>query len=256
MNHLLTYYQQQKQTLFQKLDSLEKQMDVEELHDLRVTHKRIRAFFRMLKKIDPSLLPSDEDYNKIKSFYKTAGELRDLHVQDKEMSKHETNLGMDLSFIHDYISRYEEKAEKDFYEALNNFDRNVFDRYEEQLREGLQKDELYKWYKRVVDFTYNKLKTVENKIDQASTAEKLHKVRSNLKDVFYYMEIINSEDTFDDISAKEVKDAQSFLGDWHDNVVSYEFLKEFEKENPQLADKNRGTLEILEDYLIQKIHFN
>jgi CHAD domain-containing protein len=70
------------------------------------------------------------------------------------------------------------------------------------------------------------------------------------------MEIINSEDTFENISDKEVKDAQSFLGDWHDNVVSYEFLKKFEEENPQLADKNRGTLEILEDYLIQKIHFN
>ena len=238
------------------MDSLEKEMDVEELHDLRVTHKRIRAFFRLLNKIDQKLLPTEEDYNYIKRFYKIAGKLRDIHVQAKEMRKHEQNLGMDLSFIHTYINDHEKAARKNFESALKEFDRKVFDRYEEHLKNELKKKEIFTWYKQVVDFTFESYKKVEKRIEKATTAKKLHKVRSNLKDIFYYMEIINSEDTFEDISDQEVKDAQSFLGDWHDHVVSYEFLQEFKKEHPQIADKNRGSIEILEDYLIQKIHFN
>ncbi len=256
MNHLLTYYQTQKNTLIQKMDSLKDKMDVEELHDLRVTHKRLRALFRMLKQIGSELLPEDADYNYIKKFYKTAGILRDLHVQDKEMSKHEKNLGIDLQFLHDYIAEKEEKAEKDFYAALNNFDRAVYERYEKKLNEEITEDELFSWYKSIVDFTHYQIKDTEKKIEKANTAEKLHKVRSKLKDAFYYLEIINSENSLENISDEEVKQAQSFLGDWHDNVVSYEFIQEFEKDNPHLAEKNTGTLEILGDYLVQKIHFN
>jgi CHAD domain-containing protein len=256
MNHLLAYYQQQKDTLIQKMDSLKEKMDVEELHDLRVTHKRLRAFFRMLKKTGPELLPDEEDYNHIRSFYKTAGKVRDLHVQDKEMSKHEKDLGIDLQFLHDYIAEREEKAEKDFYDALNSFDRGVYERYLQKLEQGLHQDDLFKWYRTVVDFTHNQLKKTEKTISKADTAKKLHKIRSKLKDAFYYLEIINSEETFENIPDDEVKQAQSFLGDWHDNVVSYEFIQEFEQVKPQIAKKNTGTLEILGDYLVQKIHFH
>jgi CHAD domain-containing protein len=210
----------------------------------------------MLKKLDPELLPDEKDYQHLKSFYKTAGVLRDLHVQDKEMTKHEESLALDLSFIHDYIKEREKDAEANLRDAMKSFDKSLLDRYESKLANQLNKDELFNWYKKVVDYTFQQLKDMQNLIEDANTTQKLHKVRSRLKDVFYYMEIINSEDSLDNISDQEIKDAQSFLGDWHDNVVSFEFIKEFEKNNPQLAEKNTGTLEILRDYLIQKIHFN
>ncbi len=108
MNHLLEYYRIQKDTLFGKVTSLQHQMDVEELHDMRVTLKRMRAFFRMLKKMKPELYPSTEDYQRIKAFFKIAGKLRDIHVQEKEIAKHEKDLGIDLSFLQNYLKSFKE----------------------------------------------------------------------------------------------------------------------------------------------------
>jgi CHAD domain-containing protein len=256
MNHLLEYYRKQKDTLFEKVASLQQQMDVEELHDLRVTLKRMRAFFRMLKRMNPELYPSAEDYQRIKSFFKTAGNLRDIHVQEKEIAKHEKNLGIDLSFLQNYLKPYEETHLKHFNSALDQFDKELYNHYENNLQTELQKQELYYIYKDVVSFTNNRLEEARKLIDKAETAENLHKVRSILKDVMYYLEIINSEEHTPDISIQDVKDAQSFLGDWHDNVVTFDTIQEFKENNPLLARKNTGTIEILEDYLVKKIHFN
>jgi CHAD domain-containing protein len=256
MNHLLEYYRIQKNTLFDKVASLQQQMDVEELHDLRVTLKRMRAFFRMLKKIEPGLYPSTEDYRRIKAFFKTAGKLRDIHVQEKEIAKHEKDLGIDLSFLQHYLKYFEETYEKQLKAALDQFDKELYNQYENFLQRELQKHVLYYTYKEVVSFTHDRLKEARKRIDKADTAENLHKVRSILKDVLYYLEIINSEEHVADISEKDVKDSQSFLGDWHDNVVTFDTVQEFKENNQQLAQKNTGTIEILEDYLIKKIHFN
>jgi CHAD domain-containing protein len=256
MNHLLDYYRLQKDTLFEKVTSLQQQMDVEELHDLRVTLKRMRAFFRMLKQIRPELYPATEDYQRIKSFFKTAGKLRDTHVQEKEIDKHEKDLGMDLSFLKDYLKTFEETYERNLNTALQQFDKELYNRYERFLESELQKQDLYYIFKDVVTFTHTKLKEARGRIDTAETAESLHKVRSTLKDVLYYLEIINSEDNLQDISVKEVKDSQSFLGDWHDNVVTFDTVQEFKENNQNLVQKNIGTIEILEDYLVKKIHFS
>lgn len=255
MNHLLDYYKEQNKILMEKVSSLQKEMDVEELHDLRVTLKRMRTFFRMLDKTAPALLPSEEDYKAIRSFFKTAGTLRDLHVQDREMSKYEESLGIDLEFIHAYIKELEQEKEQKVNALLSQFDFSIFDRYEKHLAEQLKKKEIYEWFKMLLNFTDDRMKKAEKRIDQANTTEQLHKVRSRLKDLMYYLEIINSDPNLNTISIDEVKDSQSFLGDWHDFVVSREFLHQYKKQHPEIAEKNRGTLEILEDYLVQKIHF-
>jgi len=256
MNHFLEYYTSQKKEINDKLASLEKQMDVEELHDLRVAFKRMRALFRMLKKEAPSWLPPENDYEHFRNFFKTAGKLRDIHVQQKEMTKHETALGLDLVFVNDYLKNLKSQYETDFYKALGEFDNELFNRYETSLQDELGKHDDYELYKWIVDFTYQRMHKVKLKIDKAKTAENLHKVRSNLKDIMYYLEIVNSEDDLEKISDENIKNAQSFLGDWHDNVVSYSTLQEFKEANREIVRKNTGTVEIFEDYLVRKIHFH
>ena len=74
------YYKSQEQKIRQNFHLAVSTFDVESIHELRVEIKRLRAFFHLIGHINPVFHP-EQDLQKILGLFKSAGKIRDIHVQ-------------------------------------------------------------------------------------------------------------------------------------------------------------------------------
>jgi len=115
------YYRAQEQKIRQHFLPAVSVFDEEGIHELRVDIKRLRAFFHLISHINPIFRP-EKDMQKIQKLFKSAGQIRDIHVQQELARENISSLDLELSEYVNFLKEKEWKARKRFSKAGNKFD--------------------------------------------------------------------------------------------------------------------------------------
>lgn len=210
------------------LDGVAKDMDGEDIHQLRVEYKKLRAFFRMLSS-GPRANEEIKVSKKLKQLYSVCGTIRDLQLQQQRVQE---------------IAQKERRGVKAYLDLLQS----EIDKSEPELQDVLSKKPVQESRKRTnaslpekflpddfKNFAKKKWNSIHSVLASAYFSDDgIHSVRKYLKDLFYNLKVYEGvEYEILAVSVWKGKGEQFFtsfldeLGEFQDRCISIGLLKAY-----------------------------
>ena len=227
---LLTQYLTAQQLSFEtNLPLINDPLEVEAVHDVRVSIKKIRSLFLLLRFISPDEFDLHKYYSEFKPLFKKLGFLRDVQVQSTLLISYEEKLEENFSDYSTFLKKLDSKQRKKIDKWLPLYAQPDWDHFFNLIRIIVDSSvmDLIIWKSNM--FIENKLDEIRELLP-AYDNKTLHKIRRLLKEIRYMIDCLigfSGENFFDLVMQKNIKLIEDDLGNWHDRVVSAQLLERF-----------------------------
>jgi len=221
---LLTYLQNQKEIFFANYKNAVKTADIEAIHDMRVSLKRLNTLVKLLncsKKANFRLKSAAEP---LRSLFKKTGRIRDFQIFSELLTTYQNENQYDNTLLIANCNNNEKKLTQLFYDSIqlsdylglkrnfNNIHSHIKLKNDDEI--ALQSDLFKKESEaRVVRFS-----------DPSNVNYNLHSTRKAIKDMSYLQEMLGKSELANDDQLVKYKEVGRLLGDWHDKSILYNYL--------------------------------
>lgn len=223
---LSDYYQARFDEILSNYNlALEK--DVDGVHDMRVSLKRMKAFFNIIGAIDDGFDPKKR-FRSFKKIAKKSGNLRDVQVQIELITDVNKTLGLDVSAYYDYLGRQETESHEMFRAFAESSPLDNLKNAKKTIEKALEDISRVRAETKVQGRFFN----IRNNLviagrEKTLAEETLHRIRILSKEIHYTFEILNQcfnlyNERTDFVKA--IKKVHQVLGSWHDYEVGLEHL--------------------------------
>ena len=203
----------------------------DDIHELRVEIKRLRALAKLLAWMEPSFR-ARKRLRHTRQLFKVAGTLRDLHVQRELVNAHVSSLPWNLSEYRNYLQSRETTARREYARAADAYSDDELARFTEAMLRalgGLEEGDIMWKTEQRLSVIVSRLADLRHEQDLALVD--LHKIRIMSKEARYTLEIlrafpgpVRSEREALDSALRRVHRA---LGRWHDADVGVALVRQF-----------------------------
>jgi CHAD domain-containing protein len=204
----------------------------EAIHDVRVSIKKIRTLFLLLDFIYPSIFNAPLIYKSYKKLFRQLGGIRDLQVQIKLTDHYETKTHSKIVPYREFLQERHANAINQLTTWQNQYHPPSNNSIESVIRSYYLKTGKEKINNKAKEYIQSKLTQVLTLVDHKDK-ETIHLIRRLLKEARYMTDMLNTVSKVKDANTKlltDIKSIENFLGDWHDRMISLEFIYQFEKE--------------------------
>ena len=230
------YYAARCKNLQKHFDMALTYFDVNGIHDLRVEIKRLRSFFQLIEWITPAF-PAKSNMRPMRKLFKSAAELRDIHVQQQLTRAWSHSLGVFLSEYYNILKQKELSARKRFAAFASQCDlHKTLVKNEKRLSLALDPLTKETVATKIQERVEHLLRQILEYGENGHQEHNLHKVRILTKETRYIAEIANKcfpELGYGNPLIQQLKGIHQTLGHWHDIQVAFEHLEKFEAEYGQ-----------------------
>ena len=229
---LLVYYRKHEQHLEHFLALCIEETEPENIHQLRVSIKHLRAVLHFTGQISGTENHIAENQLKsLRKLFKIAGHLRDVQVQQKLLPEYEALINVRF----DHYKTFLDKLEKQFIKKFNSFIEKAKPIHRlsagqeiiERALEILTPEEIRKGVEQLLASRCSNIRQI---MGEKPDDKKLHEIRIIIKQMRYILSIMrknNPESLEKIVSLNDLTDPEILLGRWHDIVVGISFLNDF-----------------------------
>jgi CHAD domain-containing protein len=248
---VLEYFWKHKNIIEENLHLCEDPLDIEAIHNLRLSVKRIRVVERLSGMINPESFDTCIQFKEINKLFRRSGSLRDIQVTRQLLIDFQNPV---LKPVIERFKHRESKQRKKFENALEIFKPEVLDDLGSDLAIALEEVSP----KAVLQAGLHLLSEMEIEVHElfhGGTKEKrLHRIRTRLKDMNYLNNIFDGGLPIEDqlnISAERLRELGEIAGSWHDFLNLESKLGKFICKHP--GDINTESLkDIISELKIKK----
>lgn len=229
---IVNYFQTQQAIVISNLELAKGTHDIEALHDLRVGVKRLKALYQILEPISDGIFEYKVHFEDIRNLFKTVGALRDLQVQSQLFANYAESIPeSEVIGFYQYLQQCHEKEAKIIDVALHRFNPEVMNDSLKDIALFLDQKSDKKGIKQVLKHLKKRLKQIEKLRKIKHDEEKIHEMRTRVKQVVYIVEVMKLMAPDLEIlpNFDLVKKAGESLGLWHDHVVLAAQIEKFLK---------------------------
>lgn len=249
---LLLYYTTRCQQIQKHFKLATAYFDVDGIHDLRVEIKRLRSFFQLVEWVT-SEFRAKKNLQTFRKLFKSAADLRDIHVQQLLTRTWSQKFGVFLSEYYNSLKSKEFPARDEFAAFAGRFDlQQEIDKNEKRLKQALEPLTDSQISTRIYDRITYLLQHILSYGKDGHEDKNLHKVRILTKETRYITEIARQcfpKAGYDEQFIQQLKGIHQVLGNWHDIQVAYSHLEDFEAEYGAPADEPPFTTQDIYDRL-------
>ncbi|MFN8254608.1 MAG: CHAD domain-containing protein [Bacteroidales bacterium] len=245
-----TYFSINSGLLKSNLKEAIKTAEVEAIHNMRVSIKRLNTLLLLLNSGKTPYLRLNGNFDYLKAIFKSSGYLRDLQVMQNLVINHEhfsVNPGFE-QFL-SILKREENTAIKKFNSFSESIDLLKLSRILNLIHfhiANLQENGLDETIQRLKWKQFKKLRNFSNSNSQKYN---LHSARKVIKKLVYIAEMTAGNDALQDNQQKLLKEAGRCLGEWHDRLVFCNFLQSLNKQNLKVEIEFKS---VLNDLFLEK----
>ena len=232
---ILTYFHKHKSLIEENLRLCADPKDVEAVHNLRLSIKRLRVLGRLADELSEGAFDARGSMKKINKLFKRAGRLRDLQV----LCALSTELpDKPLPELADFTSRLQdrEKIQRDKFDLLlPSFTGKSLDDFGLKLATLLadvsDKQALMGGTQLLTTF----INEISDLFHARADEKRLHEIRTRLKDINYLNNIFDEQLHIEGhihISVERLKESGELAGSWHDCLNFVNNLEKFIKKHP------------------------
>ena len=126
-SHLKQYFEKQYQRFVSLYTECRENYDIEEVHDMRLSMKKIKAFLLFIETIEPDSICAKTLLVNFKKLFKKAGAIRDIQMQKVIAIDFEKELNQNFTEYINYLNKKEKKAirvfesKKGFYDPEQDY---------------------------------------------------------------------------------------------------------------------------------------
>lgn len=228
------YYLQQHRNIENYLELCLNYPEVELVHELRLSIKKLRAFHKLAGQLFRN--ETDESFHikyRVKQLYKAAGQLRDTQVQVHLLVSFEEKNSIEFPGFKKWLLRREKKR---------------ISRFTKKPKQVIPQSTTQNMHQKIGDMLAladdETILTGAGKVLTALALEardlctgtmndrKLHHIRIITKQMRYILNIMHHsypDFTFEGISVSTLREMEAAVGQWHDNLVRIELLDQYIK---------------------------
>jgi CHAD domain-containing protein len=240
-NPIQEYYQKHSNLVAHYLMLSKDHNDVEAIHNMRLSIKRIRVVIRLVGLLNKDF-NSDENIKQINFLFKRSGKLRDLQVIRQlfcEMNK--AILKPMVETLNLRITKNRLKYDS----ALNHFDPRCLDRLGNDIEAAT--DHLSP--KALIAEGQSLLSLLIDEIHELfhsrSDEKRLHSIRRKLKDINYLNNIFSEglpvQESLN-LSVDRLRELGEMAGSWHDRLIMEHELQHFIEHFPEKSHESMKTM--------------
>lgn len=254
MNPIVPFYQKHADALFSVLTDKSSDMGREHLERLTESLRAISVLLKVLKYLHEAYLPQTCHRRKLLQLLEHAEHSGDMYMQADNLEKNAEASGMDLDYLQQYALRLATQNLDELKTYLADFDISYWREYGEWLIESVREDDPAAAIQQIGAYTLVKVKKSLKRLKKKKPgAGNYLKLRRKLIVLGFLLEMLRYEKHhYGDLQQRLMEDSRS-LEVWYSQWVGLKTIGHYKKDHPELACRYNGTLEILKDYMQQKI---
>jgi|GEM_PF-6188509 CHAD domain-containing protein len=241
MKKLIRQYKALIQTFLSLLNKPAGKLQQEDIHQIRVCIKRLKAIHRFLYALSPPRFKAMKK-DCFHSLFSTAGKVRELHVLRNTLIPYSAS-GPSLEGFIMSLSKPEKECMRDFIKTRASFNITVLDKRLQKLESGekrwSQKD-LRKAGKLFIQKKVKKIPMLSNSYDDKKHLHRIRKSLKGLEPVLVLEQTIRPTDKLKE-TIKKMRLLNKLIGSWHDLVVLEHHLRLFIKQQ-KAGSANSGLV--------------
>lgn len=238
----------------------------EEIHQMRLAIKKMRAITRILPLLFPNFPSLKSEQRILQKLFRPAGRLRDIQVQKTLLPELEAELESLFPSYLDFLNRAETHAQATAVLATRYYANIPFIQLQQKTEHHLEATAETLTKTRLTQLLRQHYKAIQKKTDQVIGERELHRIRRNLKETYYlkslFAPILEEGDAIFPVPAKGLKNLEQQIGLWHDYVNTLIFLAHFQQtdtghnlmETETLETRAKQKKERLRSTIQEQIH--
>ncbi len=246
MNHNKLYQQYEIQTgfFYEHFSKTHEQFGEEDIHQLRVDIKKIRAILGLVEYISEGSFSRERHISLFSKLFKISGRLREIHVNLSIINEDDQST---VIVYREYLIILQLKTVQRLNTGLSSFNHDELQKLNLELYEFIEGLNDLNIADMARSYISGKIINI-NELRKNTNDRNLHKIRFHSKELKEILKLINSINP-DDQSKKlenDIKNFNELIGNWHDNVVLINSMEKFiNKENESLEQDK--LIELVED---------
>lgn len=230
-DHLKQYFDKQYLRFVNLYKECKENYDIEVVHDMRVSMKKIKAFLLFIEALEPDSISAKTLLVNFKKLYKKAGSIRDIQMQKVIALQFEKDLDTVFTDFINYLNKKEKKAIKAFENKKGIYDpEQDYSHLREKINKVLDKQSEEIFLNIGESCFLKKHEELKKLIKGKLTTKRMHTVRIKLKQFSYLLRLWQSKESDSNIfpfERTELQEIETKLGNWHDLVVAQDLLNNF-----------------------------
>ncbi len=232
--------------------------DIEDIHQLRVNMKKLRAYFRFLEFTSNKAFRYKESNKLLKKCFRLAGNIRERQINLELLKSYE--LPDEAYLQYEKFANLKDKKEKEKLDkAFGALNKAEFEKIGHSFRSFFIKKDLNEKLELSQNFIGLQIEKIKNILEHHEEAEKVHRIRIHLKTIKPLLFTLSAipESKFEEAHYLSLKSTEDAIGAWHDHVVLVTSLKQslsynMHKQNHTELDKVKRILEIESKELLEQ----
>jgi CHAD domain-containing protein len=211
------------------LHQARKEINNEVIHELRVSLKKLRAVHQFCCWAAPQGAKGVKFPNALKTIFKKAGKLRDLHIQFELAGNYKELKNFDTDVYFYYLSFLEKSANHSFKLALKNGKPAIIEKSRKALYKLVKLNHKVDLQKKIPEFIKERILESIELAHKPGKEDNIHEIRRNLKVCYYMTEVLLMNDKVEPtvlITSRKLKELSTISGNWHDKEIMKEMLIE------------------------------
>lgn len=224
----LTYYLDLRSSFELYFKRISKGHSAEDIHQLRVTLKKLRVIWSLAGHLCEGKLDKKEYQVLISKLFRSAGKVREAQLNSNTLKKYELDY---LRPYLKYLDRIRNVAHAELHDQVNAFDLDKSRRLDDKLVSALEKLPTGKVLKVAAGLISSETKKITQLKAQRPNEEKLHKIRAHVKNIGELLVVVKQLDAQTNLDRWQdhIKSLGQRIGKWHDHVVLLASLENFSK---------------------------
>ena len=226
-NRLYQHYRQQLALFREHFDNTHERLEVEDIHQIRVSIKKIRTNLTLINIVSKGEFNNTSHFKLLSKLFKNAGKLREIQINlailDKIILEKQHIDELCQSAFNSYRNNLMQQGQKSIHrlkKTLNTFNFKKLKKCNQILKESIAQldDEIViEQSNSFVEKQIDKINTLRIQIDD----RELHKIRKHLKSItaIYRLNIEIFPNNLLQQKIERFKGLETLIGDWHDLMM-------------------------------------
>lgn len=219
---------------------------MEDIHQLRVNMKKLRAFYRFLEFATNKSFRYKEPNKLFKNIFRLAGKIRERQINLELLKNYELSAKGYLQY--EIFSQLNDKKEKEKLDkGLDALNKTELEKIKQNFQDFFMNKDLHDKIKPSLNFIGLQIEKIKNILSKHEELDKIHRIRIHLKTIKPLLFILSGipESPFEEAHYLSLKTTESAIGAWHDRIVLVSSLNQSLSDNPdkqywkELANLNK-----------------
>lgn len=239
--------------LFKKhLKKTKSRFGVEDIHKLRVSVKKLRAFINLLEIASNGNFDKSKNLKTIDKLFSKAGKLREIQVNILLIKNYHNIIPKD--FIK-YLEKQEKVKSKRLKKTLENFKKQKFKKECGEIETFIKSLPGNDISAKCEDFISLKINIIRELKDDFTSIENIHEIRKAIRSISSIVDLLIDLNSNEKLKQEQynLKASQDLIGQWHDRVILLTSIDKYEAKKEGKVEKLRDQINSENQDLIKKI---